>query len=310
MTAGVLSFVLFLAEAPPKPVAIVLDVQGQVHLERETSAARPLRRQELLRAGDRVRSVDGTAQIIWLGDGHIEVLLKAKFVTLGDKGCAPPDAVERREQKIADQNLNTLRDFAADGRLGALVAMQRRGGPPPRLVPISGAVVLNNRPILSWPAIADASGYRLTMMKEDGRALWTASTKSTTFVYMEKYPPLDYQADFRWRVESLLKDGSARQEFESFLSVPSKEKMGRLTPLQSVDPGASANDLLMAAWILDAERVYDAALSLYEKVAARTPDDAATQSRLAYLYTLAGRADKADKALDRALQLRKANSKD
>src|SRR5439155_4802053 len=97
----IIAAALLARAADPPPAAFVLEVKGAVTLERSSEAPRPLRRQDLLRPGDRVAVADGTALLVLLDDGHLESIPARAAVTVAARGCTPAEAVRRQEAKVS-----------------------------------------------------------------------------------------------------------------------------------------------------------------------------------------------------------------
>ncbi len=132
----------------PGPVAMVLTTKGNVTLQRGKHPPRRFGAMTLLQPDDHLGTpADGEATFIFLADGQRERLKPKAQVTVGPKGCTPPDAIERlKTAKLPPANLESLRDLANSSR-GAVGVL--RGDPPPKpqvVTPLFGATIQTDRP--------------------------------------------------------------------------------------------------------------------------------------------------------------------
>jgi hypothetical protein len=294
-------------EAPRHPVAMVLEVEGRATLRRGEAPARPLREADLLRPGDRVEAAEGARlSVVLLADGHGETVQPGRTVTVGPDGCAPADAVRRHEARLPQADLTALRGLARSSRGGVGVL---RHGPEgeevPAVTPLRGSRLLTNRPAFSWPAVPGATSYevRLFALQADRKPEWKATTTQTHLAYPEKQPPLPYNRTRYWEVTPLDKDGQPLPAIRSRFHVAPVAQIAQLAKLKLLARGSDPKDWLLAAASYEAVYAYDDALPLYEKLAARRPDQAAYQRALAHYYTLAGRREDAARARSRAREL-------
>lgn len=75
------------------------------------------------------------------------------------------------------------------------------------VAPADSAVV-QGRPVLVWRPVAGATGYRVTLSREDGDSLWTGSTGDTTAA-IPAGVALVRSARYFWYVDVLLPDGQS-----------------------------------------------------------------------------------------------------
>jgi hypothetical protein len=296
------AFVLLLPAADPPPaVAMVLTTKGAVTVERGGKGRR-LGDMDLLRPGDRVSvPADGEAVLFFLDGGGRERLKAKAQATVGEKGCTPADAVEVVPAvKLPEANLISLRDHTRSERGG--VGYLRGDRPPtPQVVsPLYGAVILTDRPTLSWPSVAKAEAYQVELLSGDGkRSLWKAKAEKMQLSYPEKEKPLEPGKKYLWRVTSPTGDVLVDSKF----SVPEKEEGEELAALKPLEASKEPADLLLAAVAYESHNVFDRALALYERLAEARKDEAGYHLALANYYERAGRKDKAEAARKRAEEI-------
>jgi formylglycine-generating enzyme required for sulfatase activity len=83
------------------PAAMILEARGAIRLlSPRGDGARPVP-QTPLNPGDRLTvAADARVQLVFLSDLHKERLQPGREVTIGRKGCSPPDAVRERDDSI------------------------------------------------------------------------------------------------------------------------------------------------------------------------------------------------------------------
>lgn len=75
------------------------------------------------------------------------------------------------------------------------------------VVPPDGAMLKQTRPTLSWSTMKNSVGYRITLYRENGTALWEGASNDSTILV----PPevaLQTGKTYLWRVESFFPDRS------------------------------------------------------------------------------------------------------
>lgn len=75
------------------------------------------------------------------------------------------------------------------------------------VAPADSAVV-QGQPVLVWRPVRGATGYRVTVSREDGDSLWTGSTGDTTAAIPPRVA-LIRSARYFWYVDALLSDGQS-----------------------------------------------------------------------------------------------------
>jgi formylglycine-generating enzyme required for sulfatase activity len=83
------------------PLAMILEAHGAVALQSTRDPMQQARSQTLLYAGDRLNlEDDAQVQLLLLADLHKERLNQAGAVTIGGKGCEPPDTISEHTDDI------------------------------------------------------------------------------------------------------------------------------------------------------------------------------------------------------------------
>lgn len=75
------------------------------------------------------------------------------------------------------------------------------------VAPADSAVV-QGQPVLVWRPVPGATGYRVTLSREDGDSLWTGSSSDTTAA-VPAGVALGRSARYFWYVDALLPDGQS-----------------------------------------------------------------------------------------------------
>jgi hypothetical protein len=293
---------------PPPPVAMVLAApKGEVTLERDGTKPRRLRATDLLRPGDRLRAATGaSALLIFLDEGRYERLKPNAQATVGDKGCTPADAVEPvAGRKLPPAQLEGLRDLARSSRGAVAVVRGRPPATPQAVTPLYDATVLTDRPALTWRPADKADSYQVQMWSGDGqRLIWREKTTAARLDYPPKQAGLKPGTQYRWRVTVRRgEDEDPTPLVDSKFATAGKEEAEELAAVKPLAASAEEADLLLAAVTYQAYGAYGEALALYEKLAAKEPEEPSFQLALASYYERAGRADQAEAARAKAKKL-------
>src|SRR5262249_59252830 len=123
-------------------------------------------------------------------------------------------AAGKEATKLGKATLTTLKDDVASGRLGGVLLRGPKPGEVlPVVSPLPSAVVLTDRPALSWPAVKGATGYTVALYVGNdptARPLWRLQTKETRLPFPEKQPALQ-PVLHRWSVQARLPDDELQQ---------------------------------------------------------------------------------------------------
>ena len=83
------------------PAAMILEATGSVQLHSSRGTTQRPTPQMLLYPDDRLTlGADAEVQLVYLSDLHKERLRPAREITIGRKGCVPPDAVRQRDDDV------------------------------------------------------------------------------------------------------------------------------------------------------------------------------------------------------------------
>ena len=291
---------LLVAQARPRPAALVLDLAGSVKI---LPAEGPPKRAEvcdLLYPGERLAvPADGSATLAILGVGAQERVKPGSEATVGPQGCTPPEAVaqHKAQPRGVAETLKGLRPAPDDSRKAGAIFR----GPddpteaPPAVTPIYGSVVASDRPALAWGAVAEAKGYRVKLLSSAGRELWRAETPEPRLAYPKGQQALQRGYVYRWEVS----DAKGRPVTASTFAVATESQFQRLAELPSPEAKEDRAELLAAALAYTKLGAYAEALATYERLARLAPEVSAYQAALADIYARAGRPDAARAARDR-----------
>jgi hypothetical protein len=299
--------VLFAADPPPRWVGMAVTSRGAVALQRGKEKRR-LGAGDYLKPGDRLQAgPGGEAVLVFFHDGHSARLKPGREVVLTTTGCSPPDAVVRvaPAKKLTKALLSRLSEIGPSDRAGVVVG---RGGPPPSrrvVTPMFGSTVLTTRPSLSWQPTPGARSYRVELRTgEEGRTLlWRATTAKPALKYPARQKPLEYSADYSWRVTALLPGGKEKRVVQSEFMVITEADVEEVAQVKALTRGDDPAGWLLAAVLYEQHGAYNEALPLYERLARQAPAEVNFHKALAVYYELAGRADLARKARERAEKL-------
>ncbi len=290
-----------------EPVAMVLRSGKEATVQRDKSAARPLREMDLLQEGDELVADKEGVTLVLLGTGKSERLPPGKKARIGKDGCLPKGVAELLKRKVRKANLNGLRELAMNTRGGIGVIRREIGELPPHgITPPNTATVVSDRPTFSWPAVAGAVRYEVevfSIMGHERKQLWSASTTETQLKYPAKKALPDGMS-YRWYVKAVMKDGSSSKVVSNAaFSVLDADLRPAIESLKTMAESTNPDDWLLAAAIYESHGVYQRALPLYEKLAKERPELGNVQRTLAIYFKRLGMKEKADAARKRAEKL-------
>jgi hypothetical protein len=306
MTRLTIALLLLLSATPRTPVAVVAAVKGSVTLRHHGRPARPAAVMDPLYAGDRLAApAEGGATVIFFANEHRERLKPKAQATVGTSGCSPAGAVEPLKPlpRGASENLAGLLGMGASGRAGATVARDPNLPPdPPRVTPMFGATLLDDRPTFTWPAFAGATGYRIHLVTGGGKPVWGATTAEPRLPYPESEKPLARGREYSWYVKATV-NGAEQLGVESRFAVILAAERVALAPLERLAASQDPADLLPLVIAYQRSGVYEETLALYERLAQLQPDAPFFPAAMSSLYERAGRPDDAKAARERAARL-------
>jgi hypothetical protein len=297
-----------LAAEPPPAVAMVLITKGDITVELAGAKPRRLGAAEMLRPGDRLAAgSDAEALLIFWEEERQERLKPKARATVGTKGCTPAEAVERIDgKKLPAAQLDGLRHLAPSGRrAGSDLRRDRLPATPQLVTPLYDTTLLTNRPTLTWQPVEKADRYRVELWSGSGqRRIWRATTKEARLEYPPKEAALKPGTAYLWRVRAQKAEAEdLGQVVDSKFSTATKPEGEELAALKPLVAGGDDANLLLAAVAYEDHGVYGEALAMYEKLAAKRPEEANYQLALANYYERGGRLKEAEAAREKAKKL-------
>jgi tetratricopeptide (TPR) repeat protein len=301
------------AEAP-RPVAVVLQTQGEVILERTRTFSvmgfgipglekgRRLLKADLLLPGDCLKLAgDAEAVLAFLADSHRERLKGGSQAIVDRAGCNA-DRIEAT-MNLSSRNLKKVREVF-DGSGGVGVVRGDKSRTEARVTPLFGAFVLTDRPALTWPKEPQAQTYLVELFDASEKRVWGVETKDPRLPFPEKEKALEPSLLYTWSVTAQLPEEATKSVVErSKLFLLLKGELEALEPVRKLAASKDPADLLLAAMAYESYKVHDEALKLFEKLAELQPDAVNYQLALSRYYTHAGREDLARQALAKAEKL-------
>jgi hypothetical protein len=291
----------------PPPVAVIVEVHGQASRS-DGKASRRVRRLDLLRPGDKVSAgPKGSVTVFFAADGHLEKFGPEATMTVTRTGGKATGGVERLPPTLSGANLEALRAMIRSGKIGGGTF---RGNEPPRpaVAPVDGTIVVTDRPVLRWPAVAGATGYRVVLLSgttgANEKEIQNQETKGTEWAYPADAPPLVRFRTYRWWVAAKTSDGREKRIIkESRFTVGSAEMEKQATALAELAKKETPVDLLVAILGFESLRLLDELYPLYTKLAKQIEDDANLWAKVAEYAARAGRPKEAAAALKKAREL-------
>jgi hypothetical protein len=305
MTLSVLMLLLtVLSPSDPgsESIGMVLRVEGEVILHRDSAEPKRATAMLLLHENDRLTTAVGaSATIILFAKGIRERLLPGVSATILSAGSQPPQAIKRLDPlraKVDRETWQSVTDLAT-GK-GAVSVLRGAGHP---VHPFAGATTLSDHPDFLWPVVKGATGYEIELLDANDSVLWKASAAIHETSYPATRPPLKRGEQYSWKVAAL-PDGSsvfsALQMPRPTFEVATQDLVDRLQPLENLAAGDEPADWLLAASVYQASGICERAVAPYEKYLQRCGDEPAVLSALSDCYTAAGRKDDAQEIRQRA----------
>ena len=281
------------ASDEPEPVAMVLGVQGEMKL----------RRMDLLRDGDEVKVPSpGGLRLVFLSDGHREAVGPGVAVRITGSGATPTEAVRREPGRIPAGQLDGLRGLAASARSG-VARIRDIGSPPAPIAPMDGAVVPTDRPAFAWEPVRGVREYQVQVFRGEtdrgGNPVWSGRTTGARLDFPGDRAPLERDEAYTWTVSSPGREIVARGRFE----VASEEGAREIEAIRKSSGGADSSDRLLAALLLETNRVYDDSHRLFQGLAKELPAEPWVLLGLARHVARSGRIEEALELEKRALSL-------
>jgi hypothetical protein len=213
-----------------------------------------------------------------LGSG-LEYVLKGGghyIVTARGPNSADGKAIEAKPLPV--KNLPNVRGtrIAADSVAQAsLVMRSTQKDKVPLLVSPVRTAVISETPVFLWNAVADVSGYRLSISNRAGETIWEVPTHETEMALPADHKLLPGE-HYQWRVAAI-GDGGTLSDASATFWVIQADAMTRLARLK---PGADAplgRRVLYAIQLQEAGALAEAK-QLWKTLSHERPDDAVIRS--------------------------------
>lgn len=307
MSLAVVSFA-----PPPKPVALVHEVSGEVELrtaQGKTTKCQPKQLIYLYDGDQLLVEREARVTVGFLNDFHWEKL-KPGNIRVTPRSCEPPEFVERLETPERYRGKSVRRGAEAvergSGRGAGLIL---RGVPnaadvTPQVIPVLGETVTSDRPTLTWTAVPEAKSYQVKLfLGGSGRSVWSASSEKPRLEFPADQPALKRNRAYDWQVSVSQPDGTVMLITRSRFTVSSAMAAEELDSLKRLTESTQPADLLIAIATYQSYNADGPAMSVCEKLAKLNPNDPDVLRLLAELYDRAGRTEDAKDANRRAKTL-------
>jgi hypothetical protein len=290
---GLIMAAAFVAQEPPaprRPAALLLEAKGKVAVRPVGGEPQPIGIGELLFVGERLAvPADGAATLAILVVGAREDVKPGSEVTIGRDGCAPPEAIVRRqaEKRSVAQGLRNLRPARDDSRQAG-VNLRAQAAIPPAIRPCDASTVAGDRPDLAWPAAPGATSYRVRMSSGGGRELWRAEVKEPRLAFPEGQAALARGFVYRWEVT----DERYRPVTSGEFSVASESERARMEELAALARSGDPADRFAAGLALERMGAVAEALEIYRGLIRDQADEPAYRRASSRLRHLAGQPER------------------
>lgn len=296
--------------APPPAVAFVLEVRGEVSVERDGKPA-PLDDGDPLRPGDKLTvPAGGGVKVYFKPSGPVAEMSGPGAAVVQAGKLESGTMVAVRDAIVPAKAAERLGKDIEGGKIGGMVLRPLFPVPdPPALRPIVGATVRDPHPRFVWPAVAGATEYRIELLVRlpgsTERSLWKTSVAEPRATYPLDARPLKPDAEYTWRVTAVTADGMKPAVTVGKFRILDEGMASDLARLAEMRKSDDPADWMLAAEAYSACGLYDEAVEVYEKLAEKRPKSAGVWRILSRYYDLAGRQDDAKKAQAKAELLAK-----
>lgn len=213
-----------------------------------------------------------------LGNGLEYVLKGGGHYVVTARGPNSADGKTIEAKPLPVKNLPDVRGSriaAGTVAQASLVMRTAQKDKVPLLVAPVRTAVISQTPVFRWNAVADVSGYRLSISKHSGESIWDVSTHETEVALPADHMLLPGE-HYRWRVEAI-GEGGTLSDASAIFWVVQADAMARLTQLR---PGADApfgRRVLYAVQLQDAGALAEAK-QLWKTLSHERPDDPVIRS--------------------------------
>lgn len=295
------------ADPAPRAVAMVVTWSGSPTWT-DGKSTRALRSYDRLRPGETVSAGPGGSVTVYFpDDGHKEILHAGASIVVGPKNGAATGQVDLVESKLRIENKEAIREAIGAGKIGGTVLRGNNleGVLDPSIMPVNDAIVVTDQPTFRWPAVADATGYRVTLLTAgSGKTVLTRETAGTELKFPADAKPLARSSKYTWSVTAIFanKNEKSHMRGRSFTvgtAGMAKQAEAWKTLAGSADPA----DQILAAVGYEHLGMLDELYPLYRQITNTVTNDA----KLLVIYSTyaakAGREKESESAWKKALQL-------
>jgi hypothetical protein len=298
------------APAAPRPVAMILEVKGNVTAHTAQGTPRRATAMQVLGAGDRLLTkADGSMTLVFLKDHHQERLQPSTEATVSPDGCTAGPGVERLARPAPPRPVKDgLRNVTVNERGAAKIF--RSDAPPaavrPRVTPMSESKVVSDRPTFTWASTSGAQAYIVqVVIGGSNRPAWRQPirTAATSLAYPKGEQPLPRGRKVQWTVLAETREGARRKVVEADLAIASEAEAKALADLKAQAQTAPPTELVLIALAYHNAGAFDEALTLFERLAQLAPEEPMFHAARAEYLEQAGKSEEANVAWKRARKL-------
>ena len=289
------------------PVARVLKVKGMVRIQDQEGENRVADVYGVVRENEQlIVKADAEITLGFRLDGHMERLrgsFQAKVTK--NKIAAPAAKIERIEPPRKHRRLvaGAVKKLKSLSREGTRLLRGPEGTTSPHedepasvgLEPINTSTVLSLRPTLSWPPVAGAVAYDVTLSHPDGLSIWTATTTQAA-LECAGVRRLQSGDQYVWEVTAKLRDHGSRRAYRGEFLVATDEQRNEVSQVEELIAESKIVYFILAASWYESNGFLAEAIAVCRRVAELEPMSASAHQALATLYDRAGRRQDAKNA--------------
>jgi len=262
------------ANQAPKPVAaIVLSFSG-APTRSEGKTMRPLAAYDRLRVDDTIAAgPKGSVTIYFQDDGHKEVLHEGASIVIGQKGGTPTGKVDTIEMKLQIANQEALRDAIGVGKIGGSVNRSNLVIKA-AIAPVDGAIVVTDQPTFRWPAVDNATRYRVALLTAGGgKPVWAKECTGTELKYPMDVKALARALKYQWAVTAIFTNGDEKTHLkDQSFTVGTERMVKQAEAWKELSRSPDAADKMIAAVGFEQLGMLDELYPLYAEIAKSAND--------------------------------------
>lgn len=288
----------------PKAVAMVVTWSGSPTWS-DGKTTRPLRTYDRLRPGETVAAgPKGAVTVYFPEDGHKEVLHAGASIVVGQNKGTATGKVDIIESKLKIENKDALREAITAGKIGGTVHRDSRVLDPV-IVPVNDAIIVTDQPTLRWPAVKDATAYRVTLQTAgSGKTVWTREIAGTELKFPADAKALARSLKYTWSVTAIFPNKNEKLHLKERSFIVGAASMAKQaeewkTLAESADP----TDQMLAAVGYEHLGLLDELYPLYAKITKTVTNDAKLWAIQSTYAAKAGLEQESDDAWKKATQL-------